>query len=152
MALQYLTVQDVLWINLQVTKKVHRFNYARLEEATFYQYAYGQSSSLLPQAARFLSGFLKMAPIDAGNEATIFVAALAFLKVNGQEIALSDHEAANWFSGVQNGGKASEAIAQIVREGHAHHDHEPTIRESIVEVLNAYPKTIEQLAGGLVTA
>ena len=63
-ALQYLTVQDILWINLQVTKKVQHFNYARLEEATFYQYAYGDSNTLLPQAARFVRAAQKAPSAD----------------------------------------------------------------------------------------
>ena len=29
--LQYLTVQDMLWINLQTTKKVQHFQYAKLD-------------------------------------------------------------------------------------------------------------------------
>lgn len=47
--LHYLTVQDVLWINLQATRKVQHFNYAKLEEATYCQYAYGESNTLLPK-------------------------------------------------------------------------------------------------------
>ena len=34
----------------ELSRKVQHFNYARLEEATFYQYAYGESSNLIPQA------------------------------------------------------------------------------------------------------
>src|SRR3569832_347171 len=100
--LLYLTVQDILWINLQVTKKVHHFNYARLEEATFYQYAYGESNSLVPQAGRFIGGFLRMHPFEAGNEATAFVAGAAFLKINGKEINLPDEKAHAWFERIQS--------------------------------------------------
>ena len=59
MALNYLTVQDMLFLNLQITKSVQPFDYARLEEAVFYQYAPGQSTDLVAQGARFLVGFSK---------------------------------------------------------------------------------------------
>lgn len=148
MSLHYLTVQDVLWINLQVTKRVNRFNYARLEEATYYQYAYGESRSLVPQAARYLGGFLKMAPFDSGNEATAFVGCLAFLVVNGMELCLEDAKGAAWFEDVRSARvKALDAINAIARPvEHAHHDVQPPIRARIVEVLNSFPETISALA------
>jgi len=31
---QYLTVQDMLWIHLQLAKRVEPFDYARVEEGT----------------------------------------------------------------------------------------------------------------------
>ncbi len=49
-SLKYLTVQDMLWINLQATKKVQHFRYALLEEATYYQYGYGASRQSRPDA------------------------------------------------------------------------------------------------------
>src|SRR5436309_1228008 len=88
--LKYLTIQDILWINLQLTKKVQHFNYARLEEATFYQYGYGASRDLPRQAGRFLAGFLKLHPLDAGNEATAFLGCVAFLLLNGRRINIED--------------------------------------------------------------
>lgn len=150
-SLHYLTVQDILWINLQVTKKVHHFNYARLEEATYYQYAYGESNSLFPQAARFLSGFLKMHPLDAGNEATAFVACAAFLRLNQAHLDLTDETAAEWMGGILSKRvPAREALAQAARNdlGHDHHEAKPDIRANIVAVLNAYPCTILELAAG----
>ena len=82
--LHYLTIQDVLWVHLQVTNKVETYDYARLEEAVFYQYALGDSTGLLPQASRFLSGFGRMHPFEAGNEATAFLSCAAFLRLNGK--------------------------------------------------------------------
>ena len=55
-ALHYLTIQDILWINLQVTKKVQHFNYARLEEGTFYQYGYGRSTGSPGRSGSSASG------------------------------------------------------------------------------------------------
>ncbi|HEY0868745.1 MAG TPA: hypothetical protein VGE01_15285 [Fimbriimonas sp.] len=148
MHLEYLTVQDVLWINFQVTKSVHRFNYARLEEATYYQYAYGESNSLIPQAGRLLSGFLKLSPMEAGNEPTAFVAVLAFLVLNGRRLDLSDDQALDWFSGIREGRtKATEAISAVAKEaGHDHHHVRADVRKATVSILNGYPKTIAALA------
>lgn len=123
-SLHYLTVQDILWINLQVTKKVHHFNYARLEEATYYQYAYGKSNTLVPQAARFLSGFLKLHPFESGNEATAFVGCLAFLKVNGYSLDVPSEEGAEWFAKISGRATpAREAIeARAKKDEGDHHD------------------------------
>src|SRR5579862_4945295 len=98
--LHYLTVQDMLWINLQATKKVQHFNYARLEEATFYQYAYGQSGSLVQQAGRFLTGFLKLHPFEAGNESTGLIGCATFLNINGSDLTVGDGEALDWLDKV----------------------------------------------------
>ena len=138
-SLHYLTVQDILWVNLQVTKKVHHFNYARLEEATYYQYAYGESKTLVPQAARFLSGFLKLHPFEAGNEATAFVGCLAFLKLNGHEVELPDEAAAEWLGKIAaRRTSALEALEPIVRAEEGHEHHEPDVRAAIDWVLERY--------------
>lgn len=145
--LHYLTVQDILWINLQITKKVQHFSYARLEEATYYQYAYGESNSLLPQAARFLSGFQRMRPFDAGNEATAFVAVLAFLLVNGQHLSLTDADGSRWFG--ETGQKASAllVIQQVAHTDHHSDDgHGPSVRDAVASVLAKYASTIRDLA------
>ena len=93
---QYLTIQDVLWINLQATLKVEKFDFARLEEAVFYQYALGDNSGLVPQATRFLTGFLRMKPFDVGNEATAFIACATYLRLNGRALTLPPAEANAW--------------------------------------------------------
>lgn len=143
MALQYLTVQDVLWINLQVTGKPQSFSYADLEEATFYQYAYGDSMSLVPQAARFLSGFLKKKPFATGNEATAFVACLAFLKVNGYDFR--DEDGHLWFTSVQSGTREpQDAIEKHFYE--APRDHHIEIRDAITEVLDSQRDAIAKLS------
>src|SRR5437868_2533377 len=102
-SLHYLTVQDILWINLEITKQSLPFDYLRLEEAIFYQYAYGESSMLFPQAARFVRGFVKMHPFEAGNEATAFVGCLAFLKINGFEAKGSGKTMTEWFNLISKG-------------------------------------------------
>jgi len=147
-ALHYLTVQDILWINLQVTKKVHHYSFARLEEATFYQYAYGESNSLVSQAGRFLGGFLKMHPIDAGNEATAFVGCLSFLRMNGYQIDLADDQAITWMHDVlERRVSAADAVARIAKpDDHAHHDIKPDVRRSIQEVMRLFSCTVLQLA------
>jgi death-on-curing family protein len=139
-ALQYLTVQDILWINLQVTKKVQHFNYARLEEATFYQYAYGDSNTLLPQAARFVSGFVKMHPFEAGNDATALVGFLAFLGINGYRVKQSGEELSRWF---KSGAADVDKIAEL--EPNAHHAIVADVRSAVRKVMQAYPELIATL-------
>lgn len=148
-SLHYLTVQDVLWINLQLTKKVNHFSFAKLEEATYYQYAYGTSSSVIPQSARLAVGFRKLQPLEVGNDGTAFVAFLTFLKVNGVEIKLADSKAAEFFSDLDlaTGPSAIEAICKQTEDGHG----EANVREAISEIIRAYPKTLKSLLN-LVTA
>ncbi|MEZ0325615.1 MAG: hypothetical protein ACAH95_06895 [Fimbriimonas sp.] len=137
--LSYLTVQDILWINLQVTKKTNRFNYATLEEATYYQYAYGDSDELVSQASRFLRGFLKLAPLSEGNEATAFVAFAAFLMLNEHQLDVADDRAVEWF----RRGSFGSPITQL-EHGHSHSD---AVRDVVMHVLQAYPRTVSELSG-----
>lgn len=153
-SLHYLTVQDILWINLQVTKRVNHFGYARLEEATFYQYAYGESNSLLPQAARFLTGFLRMHPFDVGNEATAFVSCAAFLQMNGLTLSLSDGDAATWFSDVQAKKLAGSGLLTDVTapDPDYHPTVKPEVRPAVLAVLRSFEGTAAALAAGPASA
>ena len=147
--LHYLTVQDILWINLQATKKVQHFSYARLEEATFYQYAYGDSNELLSQAGRFLAGFTKMRPLDAGVEATAFLALATFLRINGARLRLEDGTGAAWSRAAAASTEAArEALGAVVEiEPHGgHHDGKPDVRAAVRAVMENYPCTLEDLA------
>src|SRR5579885_3523269 len=148
--MHYLTVQDILWINLQVTKRTQSFNYSKLEEATFYQYGYGQSSNLLSQAARLLSGFSLKKPFPVGNEATAFIAALAFLKLNGIELHLSDDVAASWIDRAsRDSTTATEMISEIAEHDPEYKETtEPYVREAVICVIDKYPKTISRIARG----
>ena len=148
-ALHYLTVQDILWINLQATKKVQHFSHARLEEATFYQYAYGDSQELLGQAGRFLAGFVRMRPLDAGVEATAFLAVATFLLINGARLRLDDGEAPAWFalSSVSTEA-AQEALARVaVLDGQGHGNHKPDVRAAVRAVMECYPTATAALLG-----
>ena len=151
-SLHYLTVQDILWINLQTTRRVNHFNYARLEEATFYQYAYGDSNSLLPQAARFVSGFLRMHPFEDGNESTMLVAAAAFLVMNGATLNLTDHDAEAWLQAVAYRSLAgAQAIARLGENAHGedHHDHPLAARDAITKALVRFSGTLKALSPAL---
>lgn len=146
-SLHYLTVQDILWINLQVTKKVRKFSFARLEEATFYQYAYGESNTLFPQAARFVSGFCRMNPFSAGNEVTALIACLGFLGINGYTTAATDVQLKAWFqkvSGQESGNADSIAEIAIPIEDH-HATHAPDVHEVVTELLERFSGLIESL-------
>ncbi|MDR3688817.1 MAG: hypothetical protein P4L46_05510 [Fimbriimonas sp.] len=144
--LHYLTVQDVLWINLQVTGRDHGFVYAKLEEATYYQYAYGDSNSLIPQAARFVRGFCRMQPLDSGSRPTAFIGLLTFLTINGMSVELTDANASPWFETISQDSTAIvEAIKSIAKpsshEGHS----EPDIRKTIRDLVDRFSKTLTRL-------
>jgi prophage maintenance system killer protein len=151
MALNYLTVQDVLWINLQITEKVNDFNFATLEEATFYQYGYGESRNLVSQAARFLVGFAKKSPISEGSEATGFIALVAFLAMNGREVQVPDDKAHHWYAEAKMSVEAAQAAilkdTNEVDAGHGdHHSEPPAVKDAILAALRAYPKTVAALS------
>lgn len=143
-SLHYLTVQDVLWINLQATGRTHRFQYAALEEAVFYQYAYGDSHELPEQAARFATGFRKLRPLSAGNEVTGFVALIAFVRLNGRDLRLADEEAAFWYEALGEDplARIRERMNRVESHGHGTHGH---VREIIRDVLADYPQAIASL-------
>ena len=149
-SLKYLTVQDMLWINLQVSKKVQHFNYAWLEEATFYQYGYRSSRDLGRQAARFLTGFMRLRPFTAGNEATAFIGFAAFLLMNGKNLYLEDVAGAEWVDRVRTGRvKVEEEIpAMLVDEDGTHNAVFTEVRDAVVEVLQRFPITIGKLSAG----
>lgn len=147
-ALHTLTVQDMLWLNLTLTGRVHEFDYATLEEATFLQYGYGASTNLVGQAARFLAGFPGKAPFPAGNEACAFFGALAFLELNGKTLELGDEEATAWAQGVwASPGSASTAISAKLSPTEPEHHHGIGAPQSLLtELIARYPKTAEALA------
>lgn len=143
-ATNYLTVQDILWINLQVTKTTNAFDYARLEEATFYQYGYGISSHVLTQAANFLKGFMKNAPFGVGDDATAFIGFVAFLSLNGYELNLPDTEASSWVRRVKSGDvDAAQAVDKLTELTAGHHEGDP--QYCMRAALGAYPQTVEAL-------
>jgi prophage maintenance system killer protein len=143
-----LTVQDMLWVNLQATKKVQHFNYAMLEEATAYQYAYGESASLIPQAGRFLTGFLKLHPFETGNESTGLVACATFLKVNGSELNVEDSDAEAWLDKVMT--KQITGVEAVHRSSetdpHFHDVLKPDSRSAIRAIVEKYQKTMLALS------
>ncbi len=111
---RYLTLQDLIWINSEITKSPQPYSYDRLEEATYYQYSYRQSRDVPLQAARFLWGYLKYRPFARGNLATALIATLAFLHINGYETRLPVENAAEWMTQVATRRKHPlDAIRQI---------------------------------------
>jgi prophage maintenance system killer protein len=144
MQLNYLTVQDILWLHLQITGEVQSFDFATLEEATFYQYAYGKSADVLAQSARFATGFEKLTPFSTANRAVNFAATVAFLEANHKHFSLADDKAKKWFEGCQPAATKG-AISAAVSEVEAH-GHEPAMRDVLKSVLERFPKTIGSLA------
>ncbi|MBL1149659.1 MAG: hypothetical protein HND42_05555 [Armatimonadetes bacterium] len=144
--LHYLTVQDVLWINQEVTKQQNDFKYAQLEEATYFQYGYGQSTDVIEQAGRFLQGFLKMRPFTEGNRATAFVAALTFLYMNGYMSTLSPESALQWVLSIADkkvDGKT--AVASIAVPSEEPPNLHPPVRSIVHEVIETYADAVANL-------
>jgi len=140
-AIQYLTVQDILWINLQVTGSPQDFRYADLEEATFYQYGYGGSTDLISQAARFLAGFMKKKPLTAGNQETAFLGCLAFLKLNGVDMEIKDWR--SWTELVANGSAEAKDAIEKAAVHHESGDHEPPeVRHVLRDLMSEYAESV----------
>ncbi|MEQ1822460.1 MAG: hypothetical protein ABL949_08115 [Fimbriimonadaceae bacterium] len=143
-ATNYLTVQDILWLNSELTKKSHPFDYAILEEATFYQYGYGVSNEIQSLAGRFLTGFMKKPVFGHGDAATAFAGFVAFLMLNGYELDLPDTEAVAWVNRVRSGEiKADEAVSKLSHLTAGHH--EGDARNCMALAIELYPKTLEAL-------
>lgn len=148
-ALNTLTVQDILWLHLQITQGVYPFAVLPLEEASFYQFSYGTSTDLPAQAGRFLAGFVRQAPFPLGNEACAFVACLSFLELNGKRLALPADEAQNWFADAKSSSSAAEGaiLEKLVDSGQEHH----LMREIeakhdlMLGILVAYAEVVERL-------
>lgn len=148
--IQYLTVQDHLWINLQVTKRKNRWNFATLEEATFYQYAYGRSTDVPAQAARYAAGFAKKQPFDSGNEATGFVGLVSFLRMNGYHLKWDDTNALERYSSLLGSGDANAELQKYLRLDE--HAHDVVLEEVGKAVLEEFPNTIAALMKSPVSA
>jgi prophage maintenance system killer protein len=146
-ATHYLTVQDILWINHEVTNEVLPYKFSQLEEATFGQYAYGGTHHVVDQAATFLSGFSRLRPFSAGNRGTALIAVLSFLALNGYAVVLDPNNAAAWYE--RAAGRAADARAAIlgaVAEGEpAPRDVRPAIRTIVRDMLKAYADAVVNL-------
>jgi len=108
--LHYLTVQDLLWLNLELTEAVHAFHYASLEDAVYCQYGYGNSQRVAEQAARLAWEFPRKAPFKAGNAACAFAATVAFVELNGLKCTLADGSpAVTWAQALATGDRPDVA-------------------------------------------
>lgn len=147
-AIHYLTVQDILWINHEVTNEVLDYKYAQLEEATFGQYAYVGSHDVIKQAATFLSSFGRLRPFANGNRATAFIAVLSFLSLNGYNIVLGPENAVSWYE--RASGRAADsrvAILSAIAEGEPQPmDIKPAVRTTVRDLLKAYSAAVASLA------
>lgn len=141
--MHYLTVQDVLWLHLQIAKKAVKFNYAKLEEGVNYQYAYGKSKDILSQSARFFSGFPKMNPFESGNRAVTLAAGITFLALNGYELKVNAKDLSDWLDRASSPSDAKVALElAMVKSDHAHHG---TTKEIAKDILEKYHTAISKL-------
>jgi prophage maintenance system killer protein len=148
--LHTLTVPDMLWVNLRLTNSPQKYDFARLEEAVFLQFGYGGSRDILAQAGRLLTGFVRLKPFVKGNEATAFVATVAFLKLNGHDLHLDDDRAAEWVQGVWGKPESAAAALEVLLESHEIHLHHgvPDAHGIVDDVIARYPQTIAALVAG----
>ena len=145
--LRTLTVPDVLWINLQLTGSPQQYNFATLEEGTFYQFKSGTNNDLAGQAARLLTGFTRLAPMSTGNASTAFIAALAFLEMNGHRLELSDETAVAWLSGIGSSMEAGKnSINGVISASDDHDDHnEVETSDIVMGLIHRFPTTLTAL-------
>lgn len=118
--MHYLTVQDALWINLQVTHKVNDFTWPPLEEAVNYQYSPKVSLDVHHQAARLLYGFGRLQPMTRGNRETGVVAFLAFLAINGQAWTLDPDQTEKWLAELNGAQPSPQDVQDRCRPDGAH--------------------------------
>jgi len=149
--LHTLTVPDMLWINLQITGSPQKYDFATLEEGTFYQYKNGRNNELSSQAARFLTGFHRLAPFAEGNAATAFVGCLAFLEMNGKLLNLVDKAANAWVQKLlTEPSKATEMISDLLDDHEVHSDPNDTGPQLIVNgILSRFTETLASLGKNL---
>lgn len=145
-----LTLQDVIWINLQVSRTVNRFRYADLEDAVFAQYGYGESVDLAKQAAAFFRALIAKAPFTAGNEATALIALAGFLAINGRRLTWTSEDALAWIERFESIQAADiEASSEVVTDGpifeSAAEHGEPDVPATLEDALQRYAGAIEIL-------
>jgi prophage maintenance system killer protein len=141
--MHYLTTQDIIWIHLQIAKKPGTFNFAKLEEVTGYQYAYGKSKDVLGQASRFIPGFVSKGPFESANKAVALVSGILFLELNGLHFGTNDKDLMGWFEQA-----SSPATSKAAVEGYtsvAHDDHHATTKDLALSVISRYEATIKKL-------
>ncbi|MBS1706504.1 MAG: hypothetical protein JST40_11570 [Armatimonadetes bacterium] len=148
----YLTVQDVLWAHLQVTREVQSFHFQKLEDAVYCQYGYGRSLDLPAQAGRLIHGLASRQPFKSGNSAVAFVATVAFLEMNGLRLKMGDTDAANFVNRVLSSASGDEFVSRVEENHSDHGHHAPSVREAVEAVLAKYPSTIAALLHGEASA
>lgn len=141
--LNYLTVQDVIWINTQVSGAVQTFDYEALEDSVYCQYGYGTQVDLESQAARLMASIVSRAPFEKGNEATAFVATVTFLTANHRQFNMETSKATAWFHSAIADPSAG-AMAQAFGSEAEHHEH-AGIQSIASEILKRFSATVESL-------
>lgn len=121
--LETLTVQDLLWINLQLTGGPQPFDFARLEESTFAQYGLGANDDPIRLGGKLFMDVAKRAPFAFGNTGTALVAGLAFWRLNGVEANATSDEVVNAAMKCLTQGNAKSLVELAVKLDGAHQGH-----------------------------
>jgi len=145
----YLTVQDVLWINLQLTKSQQDFDYATLEQCTYFQYGYGKNQDLAAQAASLLKGFSEQRPFERGSEATAFVAAATFLRINEKSLTIGEEELLSFMNALLSGEVPGGIYVSGYMEDNSKIAHDvdgtPDIADAANEIMGKYANALQKL-------
>lgn len=144
--LRYLTVPDLLWLNLELTGSPQPYRFDKLEEVCAYQYGRG-SFDPLHQAARFALGWKRQRPFQSGNDACGLVSTLAFLMANDLPVALDDAAGAAWWNDLAaDAVTLSGEMQGMSSPGHIHAYHNVVdYREILGEIIRRYSGSIASL-------
>ncbi|MBX3096511.1 MAG: hypothetical protein KF812_06585 [Fimbriimonadaceae bacterium] len=144
--LRYLTVPDLLWLNLELTGNPQTYRFDKLEEVCAYQYGRGTFDPI-HQAARLALGWKRQRPFQTGNDACGFVSVHAFLMANDLPVEMDDVSGAAWWSSLPTDSVtlASELRA-MSRQGHIHDYHNVVdYREILGGIIRQYAESLAAL-------
>ncbi len=128
----YLTVQDVVWIQTGLTGAPSPFDYERLENAVAAQYGYGDSTHLAQQALRMAQRLDAQQPFTHGHPMLPLVCCLALLALNGLHMP-DDTETVQRVKQLRPG---DPTLLDLLHQGPATHHH-------------ALPKTVSRICRAL---
>lgn len=132
---QYLTLQDLIWINSEATGRTNSYEFDALEECAFFLYGYGESKDWAKQAGQFVASTLLYRPFGDGNRRTALIGLLSFLTVNGFEFEIPDPDA--WLDQIaQRKVHPTKAVKAIVKSQSAPQSN--NVREVALDLIHAY--------------
>lgn len=112
--IRYLTAQDALWLNQQITGVTPTFELGRLDDGISFQYALGKATDLPRMASQLAKGMVIKRPFSVGSRTTALAAFLTFCSLNELE-PIGD------LATIVDRALKGEIVAKT-HEGHGHHE------------------------------